>query len=103
MRLSPRASPTRGQVCGKYSRVSALVTLVAADLAAAGAGSGRAGCCLVRVAGELMNRNGRVAVTAGTVAVRQAAGAAGADAVREQHVAVTVLARRGAGVERGRQ
>jgi hypothetical protein len=51
---------------------------------------------MVRIAEELMNRDWRVAATAVT-------GAAAADAVREQHVAVAVLARRGAGVARGDQ
>ena len=35
MRRSPRASPTPGRVCAKYSQVSALVTPVAVGLAAA--------------------------------------------------------------------
>jgi hypothetical protein len=35
VRRSPRASPTPGRVCGKYSQMPALVTPVAADLAAA--------------------------------------------------------------------
>jgi hypothetical protein len=51
---------------------------------------------MVRIAKELMNRDWRVADTAVT-------GAVGADAVREPHVAVAVLARRGVGVERGDQ
>jgi hypothetical protein len=50
-----------------------------------------------------MNRNWRVATTAGTVAVKQVAGVAGADAVREQHVAVAALAGRGSGVGHGGQ
>jgi hypothetical protein len=50
-----------------------------------------------------MNRHWRVATTAGTVAVKQVADAAGADAVREQHVAFAALARRGAEVEHGDQ
>jgi hypothetical protein len=58
---------------------------------------------LVRVAAGLMNRHWRVATTAGTVAVKQVADAAEADAVREQHVAVMALARRGAEVEYGHQ
>jgi len=36
MRRSPRASPTPGRVCGKYSQVSAPVPPVAVGLAAAG-------------------------------------------------------------------
>jgi hypothetical protein len=43
-----------------------------------------------------MNRDLRVAAAA-------VAGAPGPDAVREQHAAVAVLARRGAGAERGDQ
>jgi hypothetical protein len=48
---------------------------------------------MVRIAGELMNRHWRVAV----------AGAAGADAVPEQHVTVAMIARRGVGAEHGDQ
>jgi hypothetical protein len=51
---------------------------------------------MVRIAGELMKRHCRVAATA-------VVGAAGADAVPEQHVTVAVLARRGAGAEHGDQ
>lgn len=51
---------------------------------------------MVRIAEEMMNRDWRVAAPA-------VAGAAGADSVREQHVAVAVLAWRGAGVDRGDQ
>lgn len=51
---------------------------------------------MVRVAEELKNRDWRVAAM-------PVAGAAGADAVRERHVPVVVLAWRGAGVERGDQ
>jgi hypothetical protein len=51
---------------------------------------------MVRIAAELMNRDWPVAATT-------AAGAAGADAGRGQHVAVAALARRGSEVERGDQ
>jgi hypothetical protein len=51
----------------------------------------------------LMNRQWWMATTAGTVAVRQVTDDAGADAVREQHVAVAAHARLGAGVEHGDQ
>jgi len=47
-----------------------------------------------RVAEGLMNRNWQVATPAGMVAVKQVADA-GADAVRDQHAAVTALARAG--------
>ncbi len=66
--MLPRVSTTPGRACGKYSRVPALVSLHRCRLDDGGAGSGRAGCCVVEVAMGL-NGSWRLAAVVGTVAV----------------------------------